>query len=113
MAGLTRQRLLAVPVELPTLVKALSHDDALLGALHAPTAHLAFQADELCLDARGLEAVAAHVAAGEARLAAGLSSVRAPGGTLQHHAMAALRLPPSTSPYMARYRLMQALFYLL
>lgn len=114
MATFHRAEALQHQMLLPTVLESLGDDFQVLSVLEPANAQQASNDDDVALNKAQIVAVASHIAAGEARMEAGLLSLRSTAGSIQrHHAAGALRLAASSSVHAARRNVLKALFYLL
>lgn len=114
MACLRRAEALQHQMQLDTVLQNLANDFEVVSVLEPLNAQQASNDDNVALNKVQIGDLASHIAAGEARMEAGLLSMRTTAGSIQrHHAAAALRLAAGSSVHAARRTIIKALFYLL
>ncbi len=114
MAALQRAEALQHHLLLKSVLQSLTDDFKVLSVLEPVNAQTASNDDNVSLNKAQVAHLVSHIAAGEARMEAGLLSLRSTAGSVQrHHAAGALRLAASSSVHAARRSILKALFYLL
>ena len=114
MASLRRAEALQHHMQLDSVLQSLGSDFEVISVLEPLNAQLASHDDNVAVNKLQIGSLASHIAAGEARMEAGLLSLRSTAGSIQrHHAAGALRLAASSSVHAARRSIIKALFYLL
>jgi hypothetical protein len=114
MAQLRRAEALQHHLQLPELLEALCNDFKVLSVLEPVNAQAASNDDCISISKMQLQGLLSHVAVGEARMEAGLVSLRGTAASMKrHHAAGALRVAASSSVHAARQSIIKALFYML